>query len=174
MFPSHSINDFANGTVISSKSNAHLPVGNSTKRVFGANGENCFGSKLVRVLTLSLGGISAPFCNHVPHIIGMSAKKNMVWIHAKRIVTLVASAHFFRNWAIVQNPRKSVSLKMFSVYYHRSVISTYRMILACSPQPARFGFVNVTPKSCNPFAGNSSNSSFFKKLVSIHGGDCVV
>lgn len=57
--------------------------------------------------------IAPAFCKHVPNVIGMSAKKEMGRIDARRVVTLVAYFHAVRNWAISQFPRDSMRQRAF-------------------------------------------------------------
>lgn len=74
------------------------------------------------------------FRNKIAHIIFMCSKPKMFWIHTGRIVTGMAYIQSFWNWAIINNPRKSMCF-YFNLF--RRYLTVPIMISTFYPRPAR-------------------------------------
>lgn len=61
------------------------------------------------------GFICPAFLDHVLRVVFESAKKQVVRIHAKRVVALVKHIHSFWNFTILKHPIKAVSADGFSL-----------------------------------------------------------
>lgn len=87
--------------------------------------------------------LSATFPQHIGMIIRFSAKEKMGRINARRIVTAMKNAQSLLKITKSKSIRKYMGFNLSAIYFDLSVSIT---IAATSPQPARFGFVNIMPK----------------------------
>jgi hypothetical protein len=88
------------------------------------------------------------FMVHVSNIVGLCAKKEMIGIHARRIVistwAVVANFYPFWNGAAVKFPTKAMNQDGAALIVHLTM--TKRHFVA-SPKPTSSGFVDLTPKT---------------------------
>lgn len=146
MFPNPSINDVAN----SSCSETELLPYFIVKEPRGFPDFTDFQS-------ISFGDLSCtaplPIChssllNCIQRVLSWSPKEKVVRVHAEINIALVAHEHAFRDFAIVNLPRKTMGNDRFPAGLacaggNDSVEGS----LSASPKPARICFVNISPKS---------------------------
>ena len=106
--PSRAVNDAINNWFGNSKHSSHRPTGFLSRitlnKVHLRPVELCHSVFSAGWMTRS----SLSF--HVPHVVSLSAKKKMVWIHAKFIVTPMTDKFIFRVSSSVKQPYQSVRL----------------------------------------------------------------
>jgi len=84
--------------------------------------------------------------DHIGAVVGRSTKKEMIGAHTAWIVTMVADAQAFGNWAVLQFPCKAMRK-------YRLIVSDYTaaplFVFRSSPYPAarRGAFINSIPKA---------------------------
>lgn len=93
------------------------------------------------------------FVNHIISIVLGSAKKQVIWVAASTIITLMAHLHIVRQITIGKQPSDSVSEKRFAFMFMRSIVV---FITTGFPFPALIeirGFIDFRPKAGNLFRG---------------------
>lgn len=87
----------------------------------------------------------AALCNHIAHIVGISAKPEMVGINARGIVATMAYEHAIRNNALMQFIGKAMS-ELHCVVSRQNAVAA--QICSASPKPASIRLlVNALPKA---------------------------
>ncbi len=109
-----------------------------------------FFCKLCRACT-SFGG-------HILHVAVMITKKQMIRVHARRVVTPVANTHTFWDWSAIDNPRQPVC-SFFSSRIIKPEASIAVVIDAGTPQPASIGNFYFRPEPSQYVFGKHSIGS---------------
>lgn len=121
--------------------NLGSPVALSKSLFFGVSNRTRRANQMARPSTFG----TPPFCVHVGHVVGLSAKEQMKGVHAKRSIAPMANFHSFRNCSVAQYPRCAVrenGLAATSVKHSISVLFGL-----AGPKPTAFRFCNPRPKS---------------------------
>lgn len=81
---------------------------------------------------------------HILNVVFLCTNREMFWINARRIVTLMQDIKANWNRPIMDSPRKSMRLISFFVNIKRSISM---MIFRACPFPATFSFFDMFPKT---------------------------
>lgn len=87
---------------------------------------------------------SSVFRNSVLNVLQLGSKEKMVWIYTCRIVAFMANAHSFRNGSVGNFPSPSVAGLVAKLHCYKDTVSI--LFFVASPEPARSGFINSSPK----------------------------
>lgn len=98
--------------------------------------------------------------SHIFQIIGLGTEKQMIWVHASRIIAGMANSHSFWNRAIVNFIRNSGADMGFPLNHASSV-----NISGSNPKPTAFGFLDLLPKQFLVMC--AIHAMFFTSSVSI-------
>jgi len=92
--------------------------------------------------------LSSTFDPHVERIGGLSAKKEIIWFYAWRIIATVKNVQPFRDRTVMDFPRYTVSkmpnLFTISATANNSVVTLEQA--GASPNPTGIGFLDFIPK----------------------------
>lgn len=110
----------------------------------------CFGNVVAK--------ISPTFSDHISRIVHFCAKEKMRWIHARRVVALMAGAQSCRDFSVYQGPAEPMR---FARSPANSKFAVSEVIARPDPFPAAAGsaLVDLRPKPLNIFR------SFYHKLI---------
>lgn len=108
-----------------------------------------------RMIRAALIVTSTPaFLSHVSKIVGLSAKKQVFRIAARRVVALVANKHAFRNWSDVKLVGKAMGSSCYSLPASReSDFPVAVNVATACPNPTRFRFFNAAHESFKQWFG---------------------
>ena len=83
---------------------------------------------------------------HVDHVVLLLTKEQVIWIHAKRVVTVVTNDHPIRDFAMRQNPRHAVCVDR-ALTLKRELSVSGLLENRGLPRPAAFCFLDFRPKT---------------------------
>ncbi len=179
VLPSNSLSDIGdcrNGNMIfgSKHSMADVALG-----VFAANFDN------LRLGQSRAGMRNSPrlpaLIHLIGYVVGISAKKEMVWINTRSVVAMVQNAHTFWYGAVVQFIAIAMRLYYFTINANRAVSSA---LLGGGPLPTivRAVFVDFCPKTflgCGVHTVSASKTDWLppnhlKTLIGVWRDSCVL
>ena len=107
-------------------------------------------SKFMIWVGLARKAFCATLQNHIAHILGMVSDPQMVRLHTRGIITMMADAKPSWNRTEVKNPHRSMSsnaswIASGSMKSKDSAIATFTK--SAGPKPAAFGFGDLSPKT---------------------------
>lgn len=97
-----------------------------------------------------LYGCPAFFGSAVSSVVGVSSKKQMIWIHARRVIAFMKHEQSIRNFTVCQHPGNTVSTFEFISIPDFTVTSGH---CGCFPKPTSIGFDYLGPKTISNGAG---------------------
>ncbi len=125
----------------------------------------CFLAEMLTVPVMLCASLTAWIAALIPRIIGivkLGPKKQMVWIHARRIVAFMENTQTSGDWTVVKFIRNTMSLwrTTFAIKECRNV-SVPALIGAGCPEPTGIGFMYLFPESINK--GSPSHGIYFTR-----------
>src|SRR5690349_21596018 len=108
----------------------------------------------------------ASLSNHVGRVIGGSPDEQMLWVHTRRVVTLMQNFHSYWNLCSVQFPRESMRGNSLSLFNEQSPISSD--ILSARPMPAPSTFNHISPKTDYWFSSSHSDLFLRRRINKRH------
>lgn len=107
---------------------------------------------------------ASAFIDHIPHIINISAEKQMFRVYARWNVTTMAYKHFIRYISAINIPCSSMSFSGFPFKHKRPI--TFFTVFCALPQPASFCLFDVRKES---FLIGPIGPTIFKSTKSFFG-----
>ena len=162
IFPRAASNYVVDGAISSTKKFLYL-INGFSGQVEGANTINVFLGKFCPLVRFALRGVVAFFCIHVAGVVQSCPKKQVVRIHAGRVVALVADNDSSRDFSNVQFVGKAVCSIFLSLINNLAVAATNR----ATPAPNPTGFC-LFHKKAEPLQWSKS-IPLFPMRVFCHG-----
>lgn len=162
MLPSLLIKNSGNGALVYSKIIRNLFLSPSVRSLL-SDAVYGFICKFVCAMKFSAQFCKSKLRFSIVHVILMGAYKKMIWIAAFSIIAFVANHHLFRNFSVMENPRKSVRGVLFSSKFSFSIPA---WVTASSPFDAVSSFFSFAKKPRN-WIFPSFFESFFSYFFSV-------
>ena len=113
-------------------------------------------ARLRQCFTVGATRAVSAFHHHVVGVVLCGAEKEVIRAHARRIITMMANIHSFRNGTIQQFPRDAVGLVGSPPVATNRIKGTIPVLVGtCLPYPTFLGFnyLNLLPETLREVAG---------------------
>ncbi|MEK7111908.1 MAG: hypothetical protein AAB875_01135 [Patescibacteria group bacterium] len=164
MFPAFPQNNIGNTTIRDRENGFQFPESHSLRMKF-SNVPNFIFCQF----SILFHWVKPSLFDGILRIVLQGSEKKMHWIYAKGNIATMENTYLFRDWPIMQYPRRSVGAGCMGINTGCSIAHT---IFGSDPHPASFRLSNKPPKSILNWNALSSAwvSLWCGKLVFRHSG----
>ena len=136
----------------------YFKIGKSHRSQFSHLYNYIFGEFSERIIAAPLSvfpGLVIPsLCNRIKCVVSWGSKKQVIWVHARRIITSMADKKTWRNWPVNQFVANAMREIENTFTLSKSYFSISKRRFRTQPYPATRGLINVRPEPINLFWRN--------------------